>query len=169
MSVDNDNLYQYNQNQNKKINKVLSENNFLIKENKETKNQINNYLSQLHKKDILITKLKEKILNNSFDSIESKQNIFTKLSLGPSNNNEEIKFISDTKNVPIQQKSTFKSDLYEDKNESGKFGGSNNNFSELLKKLIEDKKTNHKKENITKKKEKNKNKIKNKEINNNNK
>ena len=127
------------------------------KNNKNNKDNKNNNQKKIEKND----------LNNSFDSIESKQNIFTKLSLGPSNNNEEIKFISDIKNVPIQQKTTFKSDLYEDKNESGKFGGSNNNFSELLKKLIEDKKTNHKKENITKKKEKNKSKTKNKEIINN--
>ena len=81
-------------------------------------------------------------INESFESIESKKNIFGRISVGASsNNNEEIKYISDIKNNPIEQKNTNKSDLYEDKNESGKFGVSESNFKELLKKLIEDKET----------------------------
>ena len=48
----------------------------------------------------------------------------------------------------VESRNTFKSDLYEDKNESGKFGASESNFKELLKKLIEDKKTIQKSKNM---------------------
>ena len=90
--------------------------------------------------------------NNSFESTESKKNIFSKFSLGRnSNNNEEIKFISDIKNTFSDNKNTNKSDKYEDKNESGKFGESEGNFKELLKKLIEDKKATQKPKNIARK------------------
>ena len=68
------------------------------------------------------------------------------------------------KKTPIDLRNTLKSDLNEDKNESGKFGESESNFKELLKKLIEDKNTKQKTTNIIKK---DKNTKKGKEIINN--
>ena len=92
--------------------------------------------------------------------MQSKKNIFAKFSLGGnSNNNEEIKFISDIKNINIEHKNTNKSDFAEDKNESGKFGGSENNFKELLKKLIEDKQATQKPTNILRRSKKKKKEI----------
>ena len=61
LSVDFDNLYKHSQNQDKKLNNILSEKNILLKEKNEAKNQIDNYISQIMEKDILIEKLKEEI------------------------------------------------------------------------------------------------------------
>ena len=137
-------------------------------ENKKNNNEKNNR-----------KKSEENKLNNSIESIKSKQNIFSKLSLGPSNNNEEIKFIADIatiKNLSLQRKSTRKSNSHEekdiekgkdnnkergkDKNESGKFAASEGEFKELLQKLIQDKKSKPKQENVVNKKDKVKNKDK---------
>ena len=87
----------------------------------------------------------KKFENESNESIESNKNLFGSLSLGiKSNNNEEIKYLSDTnKNISIDNRNTTlnKSDNSQDNRESGKFGASQNNFKELLKKQIEGQKT----------------------------
>ena len=118
-----------------------NKNNHKNKNNEDNKND--NIKKENINKDKKINNIKRESKNvkESSESVESRKNIFAKFSLGGnSNNNEDIKFISDLKNIPIEHKNTTKSDFTEDKNESGKFGGPENNFKELLiKKLIEDK------------------------------
>ena len=146
-----------NINNNKIINKTNSKRKSQIKNHSKSTSKNKNRNNKNKKKND--NKKEEKIIinnndndNGSFESIESKKNIFSKFSLGRnSNNNEEIKFISDIKNVVSDNKNTDKSDKFEDKNESGKFGESEGNFKELLKKLIEDKKATQKPKNISRK------------------
>ena len=90
-------------------------------------------------KNIDIKKIEnKKFENDSNESNESNKNLFGSLSLG--NNNEELKYASDTnKNTSTDNRNTTlnKSDILQDNRESGKFGASQNNFKELLKKEIE--------------------------------
>ena len=108
----------------------------IVKKNENRKEKIKN-IKKIENK---------KFENDSNDSIESNKNFFGSLSIGTkSNNNEEIKYISDTtKNISIDNRNNIinKSDIYQDNRESGKFGISQNNFKELLKKQIEGQKTN---------------------------
>ena len=97
-------------------------------------------------KNLNIKKIEnKKFENESNESIESNKNLFGSLNLGiKTNNKEEIKYVSDTnKNTSIDNRniSLNKSDIFQDKRESGKFGASQNNFKDLLKKQIEDQKS----------------------------
>ena len=157
---------QIKENKKKKTNSVTNNKN--KNKNNKRKSPIKNHNSKNNNKNKSNAKDKEnnknkneiKINNESFDSIQSKKNIFAKFSLGGnSNNNEEIKFISEIKNITIEHKNTNKSEFTEDKNESGKFGGSENNFKELLKKLIEDKQATQKPTNILRRSKKKKKEI----------
>jgi hypothetical protein len=67
-SVDNNN--QNRQDNNNQINKIITENDYLVKENNEAKNQLNYYTSQIEQRDNQIKKLKQEInkvnyLNNN--------------------------------------------------------------------------------------------------------
>ena len=156
-----------NKSQNKSNNIISNNNTAILKTKSKKKNNNNNNDKNSNKNN----EEENKKINQSFESFESKdsnKNIFSKLTLGGNsnhdyiNNNEEIKYISDVKNTPVELRNTLKSELNEEKNESsGKFGASESNFKELLKKLIEDKNTKQKSTNIIKK---NKNIKKGKEI-----
>ena len=147
-----------NKKSDKKSNKKSNKNsNKKRKSKKKSPNKDNKKKNKNIKNNNIETKEK-KIINESFESIESQKNIFN-LSLGQKpNNNEEIKYISEhkyyisseNKNINTNA-NTNKLSLYDEPRESGKFLGTENNFKELLlKKLVEEKKTNRKETNILK-------------------
>ena len=72
LSVDTNNLSENYRNQNEKMQKLINERKYLIKENQEFKNKINYYMAQLNQKDSFIEKLKEE--TQKFIQMKNKPN-----------------------------------------------------------------------------------------------